>query len=390
MSGKLKYILPPAIIGISLLVAMVIVASKPDVKPVSPAVKPRLIRVVQVKQETIQMSLKSQGIVMPRTESSLVSQVAGLIETVSPSFGVGGFFEKGDVLVQLDASDYKFSVIRAKQQVALTELSLQLEQQQGRIAREEWQQLNEGEVPPLVARTPQLAREQAAFEAAKATLEQAELNLERTRIRAPFAGRIRGKNVDVGQYVTPGMALAQVYAIDYAEVRLPLPDDQLAFLEMAFDFRGGASSKRGPGVLLKANFAGKQQTWQAYLTRIEAEVDDRSRMVHVVARMENPYGQTADSNQPPLAVGLFVQAEIEGRSYDEIFRIPRGAIRAGNQLLVVDDQNRLFARAVDVLRFDGEHAFVAKNLHDGELICISNLDTFVDGMLVKPIHEQEN
>lgn len=390
MSGKLKYLLPVAILAVSVLGAIIIVASKPDVTPKPPEIKPRLIRVTEVRAKDVQMMLTSQGTVTPRTESVLVSQVAGLIKSVSPAFVAGGFFEKNDILVRLDASDHQFAVIQAKQQVAQAELALKLEEQQGEIAKDEWRKLNDTLIPALVAREPQLAQTRAALDAAKATLQQAELNLQRAFIRAPFAGRIRTKNADVGQYATPGMTLAQIYAIDYAEVRLPLPDDQLQFLDMAFDFRGSKNDSQGQEVLLKANFAGRQQTWKAYLTRIEAEVDSRSRMIHVVARAENPYGRSQDDNRPPLAAGLFVQAEIFGKQYKNIYEVPRKAIKSGSQVLVIEQGNKLYARDVKILRLDAETAYISEGLDNGEMICLSKLDIFVNGMLVEPVRDTEN
>ena len=390
MSGKLKYLLPVAILAVSVLGAIIIVTSKPDVTPKPPEIKPRLIRVTEVRAKDVQMMLTSQGTVTPRTESVLVSQVAGLIKSVSPAFVAGGFFEKNDILVRLDPSDHQFAVIQAKQQVAQAELALKLEEQQGEIAKDEWRKLNDTLIPPLVAREPQLAQTRAALDAAKATLQQAELNLQRAFIRAPFAGRIRSKNADVGQYATLGMTLAQIYAIDYAEVRLPLPDDQLQFLDMAFDFRGSKNDSQGQEVLLKANFAGRQQTWKAYLTRIEAEVDSRSRMIHVVARAENPYGRSQDNNRPPLAAGLFVQAEIFGKQYKNIYAVPRKAIKSGSQVLVIEQGNKLYARDVKILRLDAETAYISEGLDNGEMICLSKLDIFVNGMLVEPVRDTEN
>jgi len=391
MPERLKYIITPfALILVCSAVAYFIYKSKPEIKPTSPEISARLIRVMEAKPEDVTMKLTSQGIVTPRTESALVSQVPGLIQSVAPSFVAGGFFEKGDILIKLDPSDYEFLVIKAKQQVAQAKLALQLEEQQGQLARAEWGRLNNSPLPPLVARQPQLAQAKAAFEASRAGLRQAELNLERTRIRAPFAGRIRKKNADVGQYLTPGLSVALIYAIDYAEVRLPLSDRYLAFLDMDFDFRGSLGNLHGPKVELHAEFAGAKYTWPAYLTRIEAEVDSRSRMIHVVARADNPYGKGSKQNRPPLAVGLFVEADIEGKQYRNIFQVPREAIRLENKVLVVQNEAQLFSREVEVLRLDAEKAYISSGLQRGDLICLSNLDTFVEGMRIEPTLNSNN
>lgn len=388
MSQKLKYLLPLGILAVSILGALVIVASKPDIQPQTREIPPKLVRVLSVKKQTIQMTIVSQGTVTPRTASTLVAQVAGRITAVSPSFVAGGFFEKGDILISLDQSDYDLAVIQAKYQVAQAELTLQLEEQQAEIAREEWQQLNDGDIPSLVAREPQLKQAKAALEAARATHEQTELNLQRTHIRAPFAGRVRTKNADVGQYVTQGIALARIYAIDYAEVRLPLPDSELAFLDLPFDFRGREPRKKGPRVKLKANFAGRAREWQGNLTHIEAEIDPRSRMVHVVAQVENPYGKNKSKESMPLPVGLFVQAEISGKIIEDVAVLPRTALRNENQMLVLDAENRLRFRKVEILKTDAENVYILEGLKNGEQVCISPLEAAIDGMPVKPFDEQ--
>ncbi len=388
MSKKLKYLLPLGILAVSVLGALLIVVSKPDIQPQSPEIPPKLVRVLPVQKQTVQMTIASQGTVTPRTASALVAQVAGRITAVSPFFVAGGFFEKGAILISLDHSDYDLAVTQAKYQVAKTELTLQLEEQQAEIAREEWQQLNDGDIPSLVAREPQLKQAKAALDAAKATLDQTELNLQRTHIRAPFAGRVRAKNADVGQYVTPGFALAQIYAIDYAEVRLPLPDSELAFLDMPFDFRDTGRRQKGPRVKLKANFAGRAQEWQGYLTHIEAEIDPRSRMVHVVAQVENPYGKNKSKESLPLPVGLFVQAEISGKKIENVAVLPRSALRNENQILVLDAENRLRFRQVEILKTDAENVYILEGLKNGEQVCISPLEAAIDGMPVKPFDEQ--
>jgi RND family efflux transporter MFP subunit len=382
MAEKKKFLLPLLVLFVSIIGAIVIVASKPEVKPAPPEVTRKVIRAQEVRKQSVQMTVRSQGTVVPRTESALVSQVAGLIMSVSASFVAGGFFEKGDVLVSLDPRDYEFALTQAKLQVAQAELTLTIEEQEAEVAREEWRRLNEGDAPALAAREPQLQQARAALDAAKAGMEQAQLTLERTQIRAPFAGRVRMKNVDVGQYVTPGMAVATIYAVDYVEVRLPIPDDELAYVDIPVDFRTSQSNHKGPDVVLRARFAGQEHQWLGYLTRIEGEIDARSRMIHAVARVESPYDRKANSNRPPLTVGMFVHAEITGKAVDGLFAIPRAALRDNNQVLIVDDEERLRFRSVDLFRLDAEIVYINSGLIDGELICISPLQAVVDGMPV--------
>ncbi len=388
MKEKKKFILPILVIFVSILGAIVIVASRPEVKPLPPEVSRKIIRAQKVYKQSVQMVVKSQGTVVPRTESVLVSQAAGLIIDVSPSFVVGGFFEKGDILVSLDPRDYEFALTQAKHQVAQTELSLEIEGQEAKIAKEEWHRLNDGQAPPLVAREPQVNQARAAFEAAKAGMMQAQLNLERTQIRAPFSGRVRTKNVDFGQYVTPGLAVATIYAVDYVEVRLPIPDEELAYVDIPLDFRGVKSNHKGPVVILKTRFAGEEHEWHGYITRIEGEIDARSRMIHAVARIENPYSKKPNSIRPPLTVGMFVYAEIEGKYMDDLYTIPRVALRGNSQVLIVDTDERLRFRNVEPFRIDSEIVYIRSGLEDGEQICISPLQAVVDGMPVSVLEEK--
>lgn len=362
--------------------AALLFASKDDVETRPPDLPPPLVRVATIQAQHKQLVVSTQGTVEPRTESTLIAQVAGEITTVSPGFASGGFFEKGEVLLSIDPRDYEVTVAQAQVQVAQAKLRLSREQEEADIARQEWQKMGKGTPSDLVLRKPQIAEAQASLEAARGTLARAKLNLERTYIRAPYAGRVRSKNADIGQYVGPGTPVGRIYAVDFAEVRLPIPDQDLAFLELDFGFRGETTAQRGPKVNLKAQFAGKQHTWEGHIVRVEGEVDPRSRMVNLVARVDNPYGRTEDSTRPPLAVGMFVKADVLGKEAQDVYVIPRSSMRPNNQILVVTN-NKLYYRDIDILRLNADNVIVSAGLSSGELICLSPLDTVVDGMNVR-------
>ncbi|MCK5620634.1 MAG: efflux RND transporter periplasmic adaptor subunit, partial [Candidatus Krumholzibacteria bacterium] len=222
--NKLKVILPFAILAVGALIAVVMVKSRAPV-PTRPTVEyAPLVRVVEVQPETLRLTVRTQGTVKARTETNLVAEVAGTIVHVSRSFESGGFFEKGDVLVEVDPSDYRVAVATAEGTVAQVKVRLETEEAQAKVAREEWTQLGTGEDSPLATRELQLQEAQAALVAAEARLEKAKRDLARTKIRAPFAGRVRAKIADLGEYVAPGVPVASVYSVDVAEVRLPVPD----------------------------------------------------------------------------------------------------------------------------------------------------------------------
>jgi RND family efflux transporter MFP subunit len=380
---KWKIILPLAVIAVAIIAMMIMIKLRPEPETRIPEPPLPLVRVMEVEIQDITLTIRSQGTVSPRTESVLLPEVAGRVIEVSSSFVPGGFFERDELLLRIDPFDYRQAVVQARGAVAQAELRLATERAEAEVARDEWAELGEGEPTPLTLREPQVAEAEAALAAARAALENAERNLERTAILAPYAGRVRQKNVDVGQYVSPGTALATIYSVDYAEIRLPLPDDDLAFVDLPLDYRGEASCASGPEVTLHADFAGRTFSWKGRIVRTEGEIDPRTRMIHAVARVSNPYSRGDDPDRPPLAAGLFVEAEIAGRSAKSVALIPRSAVRTDGTILVVDDEERLRFRPVEILRATAEHAIVRSGLADGERICISNLTAVTDGMRVR-------
>lgn len=386
-SQKLKYLLPVAIILFSLFVAMIIIILKPEAEPEAQIIVPQQVHVMRAKMQDIRMIVKSQGTVRAKTESEIVAQVSGVIQSISPSFTAGGFFNKGDVLVRLDPRDYQYRYTQAQHKVTQAELALKLEEQQAEIAREQWLEMNEGTPPSLVSREPQLAEARASLESAKAGLLQAQLDLDRTKIRASFTGRVKIKNVDIGRYVTLGMSLARIYSIDAAEVRLPLPDKELKYLDLPLLNRFQQDRNNGPEVILHGNFAGVTQQWSGILTHIEGELDSRSRMIHAVARVDDPYNS---ENHAPLTVGMYVNAEIMGILVPDLVVVPRQVLRNQNQLLLVDKKNRIHFRNVEIYRIDGENVYISSGIKENELICLSQILTVVENMEVSPVEESIN
>lgn len=384
MKRLMMLLIPLLILAVGVLGAWAMYLSRPQAETRIPDAPPPVVRVQNVELVDVQLRVESQGTVVPRTESTLTPQVSGRVIDVASSFVAGGFFEKGDVLVRIEPFDFQQAVIQAEAQVAQAKLRIEREQAEAEVARREWESLDGGEAPSLTLREPQLAEARAALRASEAALEQARRNLERTTLRAPYAGRVRGKNADVGQFVTAGSPLATIYAVDYAEVRLPLADDELAFIDVPYAYRGERGRKSGPEVILRADFAGSTHQWRGRVVRTEGEIDPRSRLVHVVARVPDPYGRGPEGNRPPLAVGLYVEAEILGDEAKSVAIIPRSALRSENQVLVVDAEDRIRFRQVDVLRTLDTEVTVREGLRSGERLCLSSLPMATDGMPVVP------
>ena len=382
----LRIALPVIILALGVGGAISLVKSKPVPEADQPLVKPvPLVEIIRATPESGSLLVRSQGTVLPRTETILSAQLRAQIIETSPDFEVGGF-KRGESLIRLDRRDFERAVHEAEAQVARARLVLTREEAEARLAAEEWRRLGEVTTPEsLVLRRPQLAEARASLAAAEAELERVRLDLERSTVSAPFTGRIRSKQVDVGQLVSPGQELATIYSIESFEVRLPVSSPNLAFLEMPWTRRedSAATPGAGPEVWLLANLAGQERTWRGRIVRSEGEIAERSRMIHLVARVEDPYGG-GSQGEIPLQVGLFVEAAIRGRQFEEAFVVPRAAIREGDRALVVDDEMRLRFREVDVLRFQEDIAVIqGGDLEVGERICISPLAVVAEGMRVE-------
>jgi RND family efflux transporter MFP subunit len=383
MKKLLALLVPLLILAVGVAGAVVMIKARPEPEVREPEVVPPLVRVQEVAFESVRFRVRSQGTVSPRTESVLVPEVAGRVIEVAPSFVSGGFFERDDVLLRIDPMDYRQAVVQAEAEVARARLLLAREEAEAEVAIREWQDIDGGEAPPLTRREPQLAEARAAVNAAEAMLARAQRDLDRTEIRAPYDGRIRAKQADVGQFVAPGTPLATVYAVDHAEIRLPIPDDDLAYVELPLVYRGDSDGVPRPRVTLSADFAGQRFEWTGRIVRTEGEIDPRSRLVYAVARVDDPYGRASNPNRPPLAVGLYVNAEIDGRDVDGVVVLPRSAMRGADRLLIVDDENRLRFRSVDVVRAVNEEVVIGGGLAAGERVCLSPLSAVTDGMRVR-------
>ena len=380
-------ILPLIVLILGGAAAFVMVKNRPHTERRSPRPMTPLVRVMEVSGKEHRYSVKAQGTVVPRTESALVSEVRGEVIWISPSYGAGSFFEKDEMLLQIDPTDYEAAVTQAAATVASAKVQLALEEEETQVAREEYSDLAEGEASPLALREPQLQQAHAQLEAAQANLARTRRDLERTEIRAPYAGRIRMKNVDLGQYVNAGTILATIFAVDRAEVRLPMTMADLTYLDIPLGYAASIQAQKNPqqmpAVLLSAKIGSHRIEWEGRIVRVEGEIDPKSRMIHVVAGVDDPYGRKTSQNMVPLTAGLFVDAEIFGRRVDHVYLLPRSVLRNENTLLVIDDENHLHIREVSVLRKGRQNIVVGEGLSDGERVCLSPLDTVTEGMKVR-------
>lgn len=386
----LKIVVPLLLVAAGAIGAWKIIESRPEIQTETVEQVIPAVRTVVVKTESLSLSVQSQGTVSARTVTDLIPQVSGRVVYMSPSMVAGGFFARDEVLLRVEPKDYELALINARSSVAQARLRLQQESAEAEIAAAEWSKLGaETEAAPLVLRKPQIVQASAALEAAQAMLEQATLDLERTEIRAPFDGRVRRENVDVGQFVSRGNPLAQLYSIDVAEVRLPLSSDELAYVELPLAYRDeNGAEAAGPAVVLRADWAGKEYTWRGRIARTEGEIDATTRMLYAVAEVRDPYARGADPGRPPLAVGMFVRAEILGKSMAGAIVLPRSSVRGSDTVYVVDSDGRLRFKKVDIFKHERERVIVRSGLAEGERVCISPMEAAVDGMKVRVDSEE--
>lgn len=379
----MKWIWPILVLLAGFAAAALLIATGPEVLPRdSQAVAP-LVRVVTADPRTRQLTVHTHGSVVPRTESELVPELDGTVVEMSPQLVPGGFFAKGDVLLKIDPLDYEVALEQARAGLARAESDLDNAEKNNRRQQDLVSRgaISDAERDDAVNR---VTIAQATLREAKARLARARRDLSRTSITAPYDGRVRTERVDLGQFIRRGTAIATIYAVDYAEVRLPIPNEELAFLDLPVGQQQAAAAQQ-PAVTLRAKFAGLEQQWQAQVVRTEGELDPGTRMINVVARIPNPF--VNDGEQAPLTVGLFVDAEIFGRTFDNVSVLPRSALRGGGRVLIVDDNDQLVFRAVTVLREADDAVYVVGGLQRGERVCISPLQSTSEGMRVRVAEE---
>lgn len=377
MSSKsLKIVIPVIVLfaGIAAAVAITSARKSPprvDRPPLGP-----LVEVLPIEVADVPVVVSGHGEVTARVAVDIVPQVAGQVVATHLSLVAGGFFRSGEVLVEIDPRDYELAVERAQAAVARAKVTLEREQAEAEVAREEWYGLHPDEEPTgLVIREPQIRQAEAEHAAALADLSVARLNLERTRLSLPFDGVVVSENVDVGQFVGNGSRLATVFGTDVVEVRVPLDSREMAWFDVPA--RGGG---KGSAAEISATFGGSLSVWKGRVTRMEAQVDQMSRMVHVVIEVPKPYDTS--SGHPALLPGSFVDVSIFGRTLDGVIAVPRYAVREGERVWVFAD-GTLQIREVEVLRADRQQTLIASGLEAGDLVIVSSLDAVTEGMTVR-------
>jgi RND family efflux transporter MFP subunit len=382
MTINLKKIMPLAIFGGLVLVAVIIRMNPPEA-PQRPAFGGPMMTVETsvVMPRDYPVMLQSYGTVQPRTRSMLIAQVGGQIVEINENVRDGGFFEEGDVLGRIDPRDYEADVQIAEATLADARQSLAEAIARSDQAREDWERLgNEGEPSDLVMRIPQLEAARARVASAESALTKAKLDLERTGIVAPFAGRVIRKSVDLGQVVSPNTQLAEIYATDVIEIRLPLRNRDLGFIDLPESYRFVETDEdESIDVVIQSDLIGRER-WQAKLVRTEGTIDQTARQLHVIAQIDDPFGPD-NEGRSPLKIGQYVTAEIEGKTLPDVLVIPNNTIYQGTYVYTVED-GVLHRKDIDIAWQNDVEAIVAGGLQPGDELVTTPLGQVTSGIRV--------
>jgi RND family efflux transporter MFP subunit len=369
------------VLGAAVTVVLIKTAKRPE-RQTPPATRP-VVAVHEVEPDVEPVRIRGYGSVRAKRSVDLVPEVRGRVVAKSAHLEPGAFIRAGELLLRIDDTDYVLALEQARANVAQAEVNLAQAEEEAQVARREWEQMGAGgfggeqdaEPTPLVLRLPQLNLARANLQAARAALAQAELNLERCTLKAPFDGRVLRADVDEGQFLAAGVAVGRLYATDMAEVTVPVADADLAWITV------GARGNDGVPVDVSAEFAGGRHHWDGKAVRLGGAVDARSRLVPVVVEIPDPYRRAGD--RPALVEGMFVEVEFASPPPDGAVVIPRTALRPGDLVWVVDGEDRLDIREVRVARAGVAQVVVTGGLAAGERVCVSNLQYVTPGMPVR-------
>ena len=386
-----RVLIPIGILGSCVAFAYGIVRTPVSLEEVALEIIPVSVRVTEVEQRSVDLVVGSQGKVQAAQTANISAAVAGPVAWISPAMEAGGYVTEGEILLRLDSSDYETMLARSEATVQ------QANAESGHASRE-YNRMKELAEQRLASQS-QLQDAQRLAEVsiarladAEANYRQAELDLQRTEIKAPFNAIIETREIELGQYVNRAQSVAVLYGANEVEVRVPLAIRQLGYLDIPLGIQGELPPEQAPSVTLTGMYGGVEHHWKGTLVRIEASIDPNSNTVQTIIRVSQPtatidWASDEEAKAIPLPIGLYVHADISGKTVDSLISLPRSVIRNNNQVLVVDAENKMYFREVDIFRLEEENVLITGGILPGEKICISPIQAVTDGMAVQPVIE---
>jgi RND family efflux transporter MFP subunit len=381
-----QLILIIALISGSVALASYLIKTKPEPRKRVRQPTIPVVEVITPKLQSYTQKIRSSGSVETNLSTNLVSEVSGKVVDVKSAFQEGNYFKKGQHLLSIDSGDYRNAIVIAKAEVSQRTLEIKNEQNLARLAIRDFKLLGNNRRPGEIAsRKPHIAAATANLEAANIRLQQARDNLKKTKILAPYTGRIRSTNVNIGQFISPGTLLGEVYSTDYVEVRLPLSLADYEQLKLPESYQNQQTVSKGslPKVIFSAQYGSKTHRWEGSIVRASAAMDERTRQIPVIARIEDPFSKKAGDNTPPIKIGQFLKAEILGTQLNNVYVIPTSSTRQNREVMLYEE-GKISILPIDVLTTENDSLVVSANAlpADAKLI-ITPMPSAKSGMKVR-------
>lgn len=380
MNKTLRILLPAGVLAIGVGTLIALVKTRPAAKKVDAAAVtiPVEAATLQPVRETV--LINAMGTVSPAREVVLSAEISGRVVHTDPRLALGGQFKKGEVLLRIDPRNYQLAAAQQRANLERASFELKMERGRARVAEREWSLLDkrpttEDEGKELALRRPHLANAEAAVVAAQSALERAELDVERTSVRAPFDGFIKSEQVEVGQFVSPGQQLATLVGSEEFWVQVSVPLDRLSWIKLP---REGDETGSEATVSLDVG-PGERVERTGQVIRLLGDLDPVGRMARVLVSVKDPFAGGADRPSLPLLLGSFVNVSIQGDALDDVYVIPRSALHAGDSVLIASPDDRLEIRKIEIAWRKTEVVYVASGLRPGERLITSRVPTVLAG-----------
>ena len=341
-----------------------------------------LVKVEPAKKGNYTPIIVATGSVQPVEDVMLSPLVSGQVIRRDPSFIPGGFVEKGEVLLQIDPSDYRNTLELRKSELQQAETDLSVEMGRQEVAEQDLELLGLDSISSdqrsLVLRKPQLNSVEASLKSAKASVQQAQLNLSRTTIKAPFDAHILSQNVTVGSQVSPGDNLGRLVGTDFYWVNLTVPVNKIKWLR----FPNSDSEKGSPVKVMSSSAWNKDEFREGFLYKQVGALDDQTRLARILVKVTDPLAKDSEKNKPELMIGSFVEAHMEAEEIKDVIRLNRDHIRSNNTVWVMQD-GELQIREVEIILSDSKYAYIKKGLEDDDKVVVTNLSTVSNGIKLR-------
>jgi RND family efflux transporter MFP subunit len=384
-----KLLLALTILIIASVLATALSMKKPRARKKRPTTTVPVVRVIQMVPGSYPIEVEAYGNVIPSRQIDLLTEVEGRAIQVSPELVPGGFFKKGDLILKIEPQSYSLQVKEKESAVASAERELEVERAQQKIAKKQWEFLKDKDSDAqanrsLALRKPHLKSAIAMLEAARGALGVAQLSLERTSIRSPFNSLVIQKSVSLGQVVSRQRSIATLVDTDNFWVQVSIPQNMLRWLT----FPDGKNIK-GSTVNIMMESASRQGiTRQGYIFKLLGDLDPRGRMARVLINLADPLSLKNPSNTTQrVLLGSYVKATINAGSLDNIFSVPREALREGNRIWLLNDEDKLVFMDVDIKWSRKEDVLVSADISDNQRLITSRIQTPLPLMQLKT--EQE-